>query len=67
MDTLDESPCETFRVERRGDVDWLTLDRPDALNAMNARMIAELAEYFGARVHDEQTRVIVLRATGKAF
>ena len=34
---------------------------------MNARMIAELAEYFGARVHDTQTRVIVLRATGKAF
>jgi len=34
---------------------------------MNARMIAELAEYFGARVHDDQTRVIVLRAAGKAF
>ena len=67
MDTIEESADETFRVERRGDVDWLTLDRPDALNAMNARMIAELAEYFGARVHDEQTRVIVLRATGSAF
>ena len=58
---------ETFRVERRGDVDWVTLARPDALNAMNALMIAELAEYFGARVHDTATRVIVLRSTGKAF
>ena len=58
---------ETFRVERRGDVDWLTLDRADALNAMNARMIAELAEYFGERVQDTVTRVIVLRAAGKAF
>ncbi|MGB7904692.1 MAG: enoyl-CoA hydratase/isomerase family protein [Steroidobacteraceae bacterium] len=67
MDTIEDSPYETFRVERRGDVDWLTLDRPDALNAMNARMIAELAEYFGARVQDTATRVIVLRATGKAF
>lgn len=67
MDTLEDSPYETFRVERRGDVDWLTLERPDALNAMNARMIAELAEYFGARVHDTATRIIVLRATGKAF
>jgi len=67
MDTIEDPPYETFRVERRGDVDWLTLDRPDALNAMNARMIAELAEYFGARVQDTATRVIVLRATGKAF
>ncbi|MEY2919268.1 MAG: hypothetical protein RL261_573, partial [Pseudomonadota bacterium] len=67
MQHTDDSAYETFRVERRGDVDWLTLDRPDALNAMNARMIAELAEYFGARVHDTRTRVIVLRATGKAF
>jgi enoyl-CoA hydratase/carnithine racemase len=65
--STDETPFETFRVERRDDVDWLTLDRPDALNAMNARMIAELADYFAARVHDTATRVIVLRATGRAF
>ncbi len=67
MQATDESPYETFRVERRGDVDWLTLDRPGALNAMNALMIAELAEYFGARVYDTQTRVIVLRAAGNTF
>jgi enoyl-CoA hydratase/carnithine racemase len=65
--STDETPFETFRVERRDDVDWLALDRPDALNAMNARMIAELADYFAARVHDTATRVIVLRATGRAF
>jgi enoyl-CoA hydratase/carnithine racemase len=67
MDKIEDSPYETFHVERRGDVDWLTLARPDALNAMNARMIAELAGYFGARLHDTATRVIVLRATGRAF
>jgi enoyl-CoA hydratase/carnithine racemase len=67
MHKIENSPFETLRVERRGDVDWLTLYRPDALNAMNARMIAELAEYFGARVHDDQTRVIVLRAAGRSF
>ena len=27
MDRIEDSPYETFRVERRGDVDWLTLDR----------------------------------------
>ena len=67
MPDSNDAGFETLRVERRGDVDWVTLARPDALNAMNALMIAELAEYFGARVHDTATRVIVLRATGKAF
>lgn len=64
---LQNAPWETFTLERRGAVDWLTLDRPDALNAMNARMITELAEYFAARVDDNDTRVIVLRASGRAF
>jgi len=67
MQNSSDGVFETFRVERRGDVDWMTLARPDALNAMNALMIAELAEYFGARAHDTATRVIVLRSTGKAF
>jgi enoyl-CoA hydratase/carnithine racemase len=58
---------ETFRVERRGGADWVTLDRPDVLNAMNAQMISELAEYFADRVHDTDTRVIVLRASGRTF
>lgn len=62
-----ETPYETFTIERRGAVDWLTLERPSALNAMNARMITELAEYFTARVDDHDTRVIVLRASGRAF
>lgn len=60
-------PYATLRIERRETVDWVTLDRPDALNAMNARMITELAEYFAARVTDTETRVIVLRASGRVF
>jgi enoyl-CoA hydratase/carnithine racemase len=67
MQTRSGDAFETFQVERRGDVDWLTLARPEALNAMSALMIAELAEYFSARVHDTSTRVIVLRAMGKTF
>ncbi|MGI9245468.1 MAG: enoyl-CoA hydratase/isomerase family protein [Steroidobacteraceae bacterium] len=63
----DAGGYETFTLERRGAVDWLTLARPDALNAMNARMITELAEYFAERMHDTATRVIVLRAAGRAF
>jgi len=58
---------ETLRLEQRGAADWLTLARPDRLNAMNERMIGELADYFSSRCNDRDTRVIVLRAEGRAF
>ena len=58
---------ETFRIEKRGAADWVTLDRPEALNAMNERMIGELAAYFAGLCDDRTTRVVVLRAAGKAF
>jgi enoyl-CoA hydratase/carnithine racemase len=58
---------QTLRVEKRAAADWLTLDRPDALNAMNECMIDELAGYFGRLCQDRSTRVVVLRAAGKTF
>ena len=58
---------QTLRVEKRAAADWLTLDRSDALNAMNERMIDELAGYFGRLCQDRSTRVVVLRAAGKTF
>ena len=58
---------QTLRLEKRGAADWVTLARPDRLNAMNERMIGELADYFGGRCDDHATRVIVLRAEGRAF
>jgi len=58
---------ETFRIEKRVAADWVTLDRADALNAMNERMIDELADYFGRLGSDRATRVVVLRGAGKAF
>jgi len=57
----------TLRVEKRGAADWVTLDRAEALNAMNERMIDELADYFGRLGNDRATRVVVLRGVGKAF
>jgi enoyl-CoA hydratase/carnithine racemase len=58
---------QTLRVEKRAAAEWVTLDRPDALNAMNERMIDELAGYFGRLCQDRSTRVVVLRAAGKTF
>ncbi|PZQ24493.1 MAG: enoyl-CoA hydratase [Sphingopyxis macrogoltabida] len=57
----------TIRIEKRGPVDWLTLDRPEALNAISIAMVRELNDYF-ARLHqDASVRVVVLRGAGRAF
>ena len=58
---------QTLRIEKRGAADWLTLDCPAALNALNERMIDELGDYFGRLCDDRDTRVVVMRAGGKAF
>jgi enoyl-CoA hydratase/carnithine racemase len=58
---------QTIRIEKRGAADWLTLDRPDAMNAINTHMVGELADYFGRLVHDRSVRVVVMRGAGRAF
>jgi enoyl-CoA hydratase len=50
-----------------GPLAWLTLDRPDSLNAMNPRLVDELRDYFGGLPGDRETRVVVLRGAGRAF
>ena len=54
-------------IEKRGPVDWVTLNRPDSLNALDRTMIDALNEYFDARERDTDTRVIVLSGAGRGF
>lgn len=58
---------ETFTVEKRGAAEWVTLNRPEVLNAISLQMVHELSDYFGKLFHDRETRVVVLRGAGKAF
>jgi enoyl-CoA hydratase/carnithine racemase len=58
---------ETIRIDRDGAVDWLTLDRPDALNAINAQMATDLRDYFGALYENTDVRIVVMRGEGRAF
>ena len=57
----------TLQIEKRGAVDWLTLDRPASLNAINLAMANELRAYFGGLVENDSTRIVVLRGAGKSF
>ncbi|MGO1489996.1 MAG: enoyl-CoA hydratase-related protein, partial [Psychrobacter sp.] len=45
----------------------VTLNRPKIRNAFNDEMIAELTEAFTKLGTDDEVRVIVLAAAGKAF
>ena len=56
----------TYRAD--GGVAWVTLNRPDVLNAFNTRMLTELREVWRALRTDDTVRCIVLDAAGdRAF
>jgi len=58
---------ETLLVERDGPVGWLIFDRPQAANAMDARMMHELEGAWLELDRDPDVRVIVNTGSGAAF
>ncbi|MBX3445172.1 MAG: enoyl-CoA hydratase/isomerase family protein [Parvibaculaceae bacterium] len=58
---------KTLIVKKEGAVDWVTLNRPDALNAMNPELVDELQDYFGRLYTDHSVRIVVLKGAGRAF
>ncbi len=58
------SPYEFLKVERHGHVGWLINNRPDQLNAMNAKMRDEFADAWLELDHDPHVRVIVHTGEG---
>jgi len=57
----------TILVERRGAVTLVTLNRPQALNALNSEVLAELTAVFAAYDSDPDQRCLVLTGSDKAF
>ena len=62
----DNTPLVLRQQDERGVV-ALTLNRPQAFNALSEAMLAALAAEFEAIGRDESARVVVLGASGKAF
>ena len=59
---------QSVLFEQTGAVGMLTLNRPQALNAMNVEMLESLLAFQGKVAGDRSIRVVVLRASGeKAF
>src|SRR5688572_12150943 len=58
---------KTILTERKGAVTLITLNRPQALNALNSRVLAELIQAFAAFDADDSQRCAVLTGSEKAF
>jgi enoyl-CoA hydratase len=56
---------ENIRMEKRGAVATVVLNRAKALNALNAAMFAELDAAFGELGSDEDVRVVLLTGAGE--
>ncbi len=58
---------EFIQVEHRGDVAWVTIDRPKKLNALSTTLMAELSARLREVEADDRVRVVVLRGGEQAF
>lgn len=54
-------------LEREGDLLWITLNRPDRLNAVDGQMHTELISAFREAEDDEASKVVILTGAGRGF
>jgi enoyl-CoA hydratase/carnithine racemase len=59
--------ADPLLIEHHDGVDWVTLNRPDSLNALDPALIDALNAYFGSLQRNRTTRVVVLKGAGANF
>jgi enoyl-CoA hydratase len=61
-------PYQNLILRKDGGIGWITVNRPEKLNALNIATVEELQAAFGEFERDPEVRVIILTGTGeKAF
>lgn len=66
VDILVDMEFETVNYQKDGDIGIITLNRPDALNALSLQLTRDLNAAIEHAV-DDRARAIVLTAAGRAF
>ncbi|MFE5703822.1 enoyl-CoA hydratase/isomerase family protein [Rhodococcus koreensis] len=61
------STDDLVRTEHRGEVAWLTINRPKKLNALSVELMQELSQALTAAEADPAIKVVVLQGGEKAF
>lgn len=65
--TTASEPYEHLDVRVENQVAWVTMNRPESLNALNRRLTAELRDFFVGLYWRRDVRVVVLSGAGPAF
>lgn len=60
-------PFQTLRYEEQDAIGYLTLNRPDRLNALSPTLMAELREALDAIDANPDLRALILTGAGRAF
>ncbi len=60
-------PLRYVRVERRGPIAWVLLDRPEVLNALSTELLLQLEAAFAALAPEPALRAVVLAGSGPVF
>ena len=58
---------QTVRYEKKGSVAIATIDRPEALNALNTQAISDMEQVIAAVAADPDVRVLLVTGAGRAF
>jgi enoyl-CoA hydratase/carnithine racemase len=58
---------DTLLIERDGPLAWLTLNRPERLNALNGALLGEITAALAELKDDASARVLAIRGAGRAF
>ena len=58
---------QKISVEAKDGIDWLTLNRPESLNAIDTQMATELRDYFSGLFQDRSCRLVVMKGAGRAY
>jgi enoyl-CoA hydratase/carnithine racemase len=67
LDAIDAPELETIRIDIDGEIGTMTLDRPDALNAMSPELIAEFTEAAAWLADRAPLRALIVTGAGRAF
>lgn len=65
--TVNPPQLNTVRIEIDGEIGTVTLDRPDAFNAMSPEMIGELAVAWAWLADQAPLRALIVTGAGNAF
>jgi 2-(1,2-epoxy-1,2-dihydrophenyl)acetyl-CoA isomerase len=66
-ETLSPPELNTMQLEIDGQIGTLTLNRPDAFNAMSPEMIGEMGTIFAWLADQAPLRALIVTGAGKAF